>query len=119
MLVGEPGPRRLPFAFHAAGAAGRLVLSDVPVGGVGDRLLVERLELELADVGDPADLGDPTRVAERFQRRRTRLRSLAVRVTPTALDAAVSRLRRSLEAADAGVQLENRRGIGFRLCAKT
>ena len=40
-------------------------------------------------------------------------------VTPNALDAAVSRLRRSLEAADAGVRLENRRGIGFRLCAAT
>jgi DNA-binding response OmpR family regulator len=38
-------------------------------------------------------------------------------VTPNALDAAVSRLRRSLEAAGAGVALENRRGIGFRLCA--
>ena len=36
-------------------------------------------------------------------------------VTPNALDAAVSRLRRSLEAAEAGVRLENRRAIGFRL----
>ena len=38
-------------------------------------------------------------------------------VTPNALDAAVSRLRRDLEAADAGVKLENCRGIGFRLTA--
>ena len=40
-------------------------------------------------------------------------------VTPNALDAAVSRLRRSLDAAGAGVRLENRRGIGFRLCEAT
>jgi DNA-binding response OmpR family regulator len=38
-------------------------------------------------------------------------------VTPNALEAAVSRLRRSLEAASAGVVLETRRGIGYRLRA--
>jgi DNA-binding response OmpR family regulator len=38
-------------------------------------------------------------------------------VTPNALDAAVSRLRRSLDRAGAGVVLETRRGIGYRLRA--
>jgi len=38
-------------------------------------------------------------------------------VTPNALEAAVSRLRRALEAASAGVVLETRRGIGYRLRA--
>lgn len=39
-------------------------------------------------------------------------------VTPNALEAAVSRLRRALEAAEAGVRLETRRGIGYLLRAK-
>lgn len=39
-------------------------------------------------------------------------------VTPNALEAAVSRLRRALEAAGAGVRLETRRGIGYLLRAK-
>lgn len=38
-------------------------------------------------------------------------------VTPNALDAAVSRLRRALDAGNAGVLLETRRGIGYRLRA--
>jgi DNA-binding response OmpR family regulator len=38
-------------------------------------------------------------------------------VTPNALEAAVSRLRRSLDSAAAGVVLETRRGIGYRLRA--
>jgi len=40
-------------------------------------------------------------------------------VTPNALEAAVSRLRRSLESAAADVVLETRRGIGYRLRAAT
>ncbi len=38
-------------------------------------------------------------------------------VTPNALEAAVSRLRRRLAAAQAGVHIETRRGIGYRLVA--
>ena len=38
-------------------------------------------------------------------------------VTPNALEAAVSRLRRALSGADAGVRVETRRGIGYLLCA--
>jgi two-component system, OmpR family, response regulator QseB len=39
-------------------------------------------------------------------------------VTPNALEAAVSRLRRALSGADAGVRVETRRGIGYLLCAE-
>lgn len=38
-------------------------------------------------------------------------------VTPNALEAAVSRLRRALDEADAGVRVETRRGIGYALRA--
>ena len=40
-------------------------------------------------------------------------------VTPNALEAAVSRLRRALEDAGAGVRVETRRGIGYALRAET
>jgi DNA-binding response OmpR family regulator len=39
-------------------------------------------------------------------------------VTPNALEAVVSRLRRRLISADAGVRIETRRGIGYRLVAE-
>jgi two-component system OmpR family response regulator len=39
-------------------------------------------------------------------------------VTPNALEAVVSRLRRVLGAADAGVVLETRRGVGYQLRAE-
>jgi len=38
-------------------------------------------------------------------------------VTPNALEAAVSRLRKKLAAARASVQIETKRGIGYRLVA--
>ena len=38
-------------------------------------------------------------------------------MTSNALEAVVSRLRRKLAAANAGVQLDSRRGIGYRLVA--
>ena len=38
-------------------------------------------------------------------------------VTPNALEAAVSRLRRALEEVETGVILETRRGVGYRLRA--
>lgn len=38
-------------------------------------------------------------------------------VTPNALEALISRLRRKLSRAHAGVRIETRRGIGYRLCA--
>ncbi|QUD88793.1 response regulator [Phenylobacterium montanum] len=40
-------------------------------------------------------------------------------VTPNALEAAVSRLRRALDEAGAGVRVETRRGIGYALRAET
>jgi two-component system OmpR family response regulator len=39
-------------------------------------------------------------------------------VTPNALEAVVSRLRRRLISADSGVRIETRRGIGYRLVAE-
>jgi len=39
-------------------------------------------------------------------------------VTPNALEAVVSRLRRRLTSAEAGVRIETRRGIGYRLVAE-
>jgi DNA-binding response OmpR family regulator len=46
-----------------------------------------------------------------------RLYSFDEPVTGNALEAAVSRLRRKLAAARAGVQIETKRGIGYRLSA--
>lgn len=88
MLAGTAGARRLPFTFHAQGGVGRLVLADQTVGP----LTLERLELEVTDLGtDPGNAA-----AERFQRRRTRLRSLSVKVAPAALDERVEQVRRQL-----------------------
>ncbi|MCX5742517.1 MAG: hypothetical protein NT062_08480, partial [Proteobacteria bacterium] len=96
MLVGEPNPtRRLPFTFHAAGTVGRLVLADVRVGGlegIASGLLIERLELEVGELGtDSGQTG-----AERFQRRRTHLRSLALQANGDTLDDRVNAVRRQL-----------------------
>ena len=46
-----------------------------------------------------------------------RIYALGEDVTSNALEAVVSRLRRKLAAANAGVQLDSRRGIGYRLVA--
>jgi len=71
-------------------------------------LVVDRLELEVTDLGtDPG-----TAAAERFQRRRTRLRGLAVRVQSGALDDRVNAVRKHL--AGLGVtQLSARLNDGF------
>ena len=47
-----------------------------------------------------------------------RLYSFEDPVTPNALEAVVSRLRRRLVGAGAGVRIETRRGIGYRLVAE-
>ncbi|MGE5185381.1 MAG: hypothetical protein ACM31C_25130, partial [Acidobacteriota bacterium] len=86
--VAAHGATRLPFSFSAAAGVGRLVLSELALGAT----VVERLELEVAELGtDPG-----TTRAERFQRRRTRLRKLAVRVPPAALAERVEAARRHL-----------------------
>jgi DNA-binding response OmpR family regulator len=46
-----------------------------------------------------------------------RIYALDEAVTPNALEALVSRLRRKLEASSAGARIETRRGIGYRLVA--
>ena len=82
------GSRRLPFTFQAQGGVGRLALVDRSVGPVH----VDRLELEVTDLGtDPG-----ATAAERFQRRRTRLRVLDLRVPATALDQRVAETRGQL-----------------------
>ncbi|HEY1558608.1 MAG TPA: hypothetical protein VGF94_27485 [Kofleriaceae bacterium] len=89
MPVPEAGSRRLPFSFSAQSGVGRLVLVGAAVGAVQ----VERLELEVSDLGtDPG----PVVPAERFQRRRTRLRALVLRVPPAALAERVEIARRHL-----------------------
>ncbi|HEY3806922.1 MAG TPA: tetratricopeptide repeat protein [Kofleriaceae bacterium] len=100
-MIDRAGPAgRLPFAFHALGGAARLELADVPAGP----LVVERLELEVAELGTDPGSGH----AERYQRRRTRLRSLAVRVPAATLDDRVAQSRRHL----AGLGITN---VGARL----
>lgn len=105
MLEGDPaGPRRLPFRFEALGGVGRLALESMPVGP----LIVDRLELEVTDLGtDPG-----AAVAERYQRRRTRLRSIAMRITASRLDERLEQVRRHL--AGLGVsQINARLNDGF------
>src|SRR5690348_2344796 len=81
---------RLPFAFQAHGGVGRLVLTDLSLGLV----TIERLELEVTDLGtDPG-----VTAAERFQRRRTRLRRLVLRAPAASLDERVEAVRRQLAA---------------------
>ena len=84
----EGTPRRLPFGFAATAGVGRLVLGDHAAGA----LTIDHLELEVTDLGtDPG-----AAAAERFQRKRTRLRALAVRVTAAALERRVAESRRPL-----------------------
>jgi hypothetical protein len=81
-------PSRLPFQFHAHAGIGRLVLNDLALGLVA----IDRLELEVSELGtDPGATS-----AERFQRRRTRLRGLALRVTQAGLDDRVDHVRKQL-----------------------
>jgi len=89
VLEGDPaGPRRLPFRFEALGGVGRLALESMSVGP----LIVDRLELEVTDLGtDPG-----AAVAERYQRRRTRLRSISMRITASRLDERLEQVRRHL-----------------------
>jgi len=88
-VVGAPtGSARLPFTFHAHGGVGRLALVDLHAGP----LHVERLELDVTDLGTNPGSAQ----AERYQRRRTRLRMLAVRAPAAALDAGIEGARRHL-----------------------
>ncbi|HET9624677.1 MAG TPA: hypothetical protein VFP84_25090, partial [Kofleriaceae bacterium] len=97
-------PRRLPFQFHAHGGVGRLVLHDLPLGLVA----IDRLELEVSELGtDPGATS-----AERFQRRRTRLRGLALRITQAELDDRVAQVRKPLAALGV-TQLAARLDDGF------
>ncbi|HEU0032812.1 MAG TPA: hypothetical protein VFQ53_19405 [Kofleriaceae bacterium] len=105
MLEGATtAPQRLPFSFQAMGGVGRLVLADQSVGP----FVLDRLELEVTDLGtDPGS----TRI-ERFQRRRTRLRALAIRIPGHALDRRVEQVRKPLAALGI-TQVSARLGDGF------
>ncbi|HEX2690937.1 MAG TPA: hypothetical protein VHN14_30195, partial [Kofleriaceae bacterium] len=89
MFEGELArPRRLPFHFQAGGGIGRLTLADLTVGFV----TIDKLELEVTELGtDPGAAS-----AERFQRRRTRLRGLAVRIAAPALGDRIAQVRKQL-----------------------
>jgi tetratricopeptide (TPR) repeat protein len=101
---GAPTNSRLPFSFQASGGIGKLVLEAMPVGPV----VVDRLELEVTDLGtDPGVTS-----AEKFQRRRTRLRSLSVRMTTAALEERVVAVRKPLAALGL-TQLHAKIGDGF------
>jgi len=104
VLEGTTGPRRLPFSFAAQGGIGRLALTDLEVG----LIQVSRLELEVTDLGtDPGNA-----VAERFQRRRTRLRAMQVRISAAAVEQRVEAVRRQL--AGTGItQVHARLGDGY------
>ncbi|HEY5947941.1 MAG TPA: hypothetical protein VIV40_20735, partial [Kofleriaceae bacterium] len=89
MLEGTAaGTRRLPFTFHAHQGVGRLALADLTVGPVK----IERLELEVSDLGTDPGAG----AAERFQRRRTRLAKLDVSIAARALDTRIEEIRQQL-----------------------
>ncbi|MBA3499958.1 MAG: hypothetical protein H0T65_06285, partial [Deltaproteobacteria bacterium] len=99
-----PTSSRLPFTFQASGGVGKLALAELPVGPV----IIDRLELEVTDLGTDPGITP----AERFQRRRTRLRGLAVRMTTAALDERVAQVRKQL--ATLGLtQLHAKVGDGF------
>jgi tetratricopeptide (TPR) repeat protein len=84
---------------------GRLVLEDLTV----TPLVIDRLELDVADLGtDPGGTTPP----ERFQRRRTRLRSLTVRIPASAVEERVASVRRQLAALGVS-QLSARLNDGF------
>ena len=105
MFEGGPAAtRRLPFHFQAHGGIGRLTLGELAVGLV----TVDKLELEVSELGtDPGAAR-----AERFQRRRTRLRSLAARIAQPAIDERVAQVRKQL--AGTGItQLSARLGDGY------
>ncbi len=101
---GSAAPRRLPFHFQAHGGIGRLTLGELAVGLV----TVDKLELEVSELGtDPG-----AAPAERFQRRRTRLRALAARLVQPALDERVAQVKKQL--AGTGItQLSARLGDGY------
>ena len=95
---------RLPFTFQASGGIGKLALVELPVGPV----IIDRLELEVSDLGtDPGVMA-----AEKFQRRRTRLRGLSVRMTVAALEERVAAVKKPLAALGL-TQLNAKIGDGF------
>jgi tetratricopeptide (TPR) repeat protein len=83
---------------------GRLVLEQLSVLP----LVVDRLELEVAELGTDPGATPP----ERFQRRRTRLRSLSVKIPASAIEERVGQVRRQLAALGV-TQLSARLNDGF------
>ncbi len=89
MLEATAGSRRLPFTFQAPGGVGRLSLTSLDVGA----FTIDQLELEVSDLGTAPGA---TTAAERFQRRRTRLRTLTIHMSAAAIDARLEAIGRHL-----------------------
>lgn len=85
---------------------GQLVLEELVVPNIA--LVIDRLELEVAELGTDPGHTPP----ERFQRRRTRLRALDVRIPAAALEERVAQVRRQLAALGV-TQLQARLHDGF------
>ncbi len=99
------GSRRLPFVFQTSGGLGRLVLDNLVVGP----FVVDHLELEVSDLGTDPGVAPPP---ERFQRRRTHLKSVAVRVVAGAIEERLAQVRKQLAALGIA-QLSARLNDGF------
>ena len=90
MLEGDrSGPRRLPFTFHAQAGVGRLALGDLAVGP----LVVDRLELEVTDLGTDPGLPRPPSGSSAAARGCARS---SLRLTAASLDQRVEAVRRHL-----------------------
>jgi|GEM_PF-5632763 len=74
----------LPFSFRLVGGSGKLSLRELRLF---DRVLVDRLELEVPDLPLPLDLAEG---AERFQNKRTRVSLAAFRMSQADLSAVVA-----------------------------
>jgi len=80
--------KRLPFALTTVGGLGRLLLVEHVAGLVR----IDRLDLEISDLGTDPGPG----AIERYQRKRTRLRTVALRIATAGLDDRVRACRRQL-----------------------
>lgn len=99
----------------------RLVCGDLSFDMVSRTATVAEREIGLSR-RESALLEELMRAAERTVVRELleeRLYSFSEPVTPNALEASVSRLRRRLKAAGVSVEIETKRGIGYRLVPTT
>lgn len=91
---------------------GRLALDTVSREAFVDGLSLDLSRREAALLEELMRAGDRIVIKDALE---GRLYAFDERVTPNALEAAVSRLRKKLAIVQAGVQIETKRGIGYRL----